>query len=141
MPCHAMLCHTIPCHAMPCHAMPCHTIPYRTAPHHTTPYHITPYQTTPYRTTEVNSSIIYPQEDVQKIKSLEKDLKEARAKPSGGGGAEDVSDRCALNLVISCEVSQFLIVLYNALFSSRELPQRRQRNKSKVCIFLENGKN
>lgn len=33
------------------------------------------------------------QEDSQKIKSLEKDLKEAKAKPSGGGGAEDVSDR------------------------------------------------
>ncbi|XP_028399082.1 kinectin-like [Dendronephthya gigantea] len=29
------------------------------------------------------------QEDSQKMKSLEKDLKEAKAKPSGGGGAED----------------------------------------------------
>jgi hypothetical protein len=32
------------------------------------------------------------QEDSQKIKSLEKDLKEARAKQAGGGGAEEVSD-------------------------------------------------
>ena len=68
--------------------------------------------------------ILFLQEDSQKIKSLEKDLKEARAKPSGGGGAEDVS---------------------NWLFSSQEtislLPYKISQNVenavvSEICEFF-----